>query len=136
MKITPPNPLINSHQNYKEKIIKKRPNLELDEEATEGNTLLRFHGTTLSCKLSEKLSHCGEGSCVVCSISLGGFKISFSGKGPLSSKGFGQRFGDGLYFTSCSSKANDYGANTEKYLGVGIRSVLICQVVAGIKIKK
>ena len=48
----------------------------------------------------------------------------------------GQRFGDGLYFTATSSKANDYSEKTEEHIGNGMRSILVCSVVAGNVLKK
>ena len=47
LQIIPPPSIQESHEKYKQTIINKRPNLKLYKYATQGNTLRRFHGTTL-----------------------------------------------------------------------------------------
>ena len=69
------------------------------------------------------------------------FNLTRSGQGPLAFNGVGQRFGKGLYFSSASSKSNDYAAGSERCAhGVGsgahagataTRCVFLCKVVEG-----
>eukprot|EP01091_Cochliopodium_minus_P004550 TRINITY_DN1443_c0_g1_i1.p1 TRINITY_DN1443_c0_g1~~TRINITY_DN1443_c0_g1_i1.p1 ORF type:complete len:492 (+),score=101.08 TRINITY_DN1443_c0_g1_i1:210-1478(+) len=120
-----------THEDYKKKVINNNPNLKLFNKATPGNTVRRFHGTQLACKLHLTESLCSNTNCLMCSICEKGFLLKYSGTGPLKSNNIGQRFGDGIYFTSCSSKAHDYSSNTEQYLGVGVRALLLCYVVVG-----
>lgn len=130
LKITPPTTLSQKFENYKQKVIQKRPNLKLFANASAGNTVRRFHGITLACSLHQTLSVCSNSNCVVCSISQKGFLMSYTGYCPSLAMKFGPG-GDKLYFTAISSKANDYGKNTENFLGKGMRCVFLCYVVAG-----
>lgn len=51
--------------------------------------------------------------CAVCNICTHGFKVSCAGRTAQRAK-FDLRFGEGLYFSSVSGKANDYAELSEK----------------------
>jgi len=103
-------------------MVAHRPNL------AQGNLVSKYHGTTLACSLHTTKQTCFLGTCNVCGILRNGFQISRVGTGPL---GPFLRFGNGIYFTSVSSKAHDYSHNTTAYLGQGIRCMILCDIVAG-----
>ena len=110
------------HEQYKKDICNKKMHLK------NGNTIREFHGTTLSCELHITQEPCLNSTCNVCGILKSGFLIDKIGGGAL---GGWMRFGKGFYFTGTSSKAHDYSVNTEKYLGKGMRAVIVVDVVAG-----
>lgn len=57
---------------------------------------------------------CGEKSCSVCNICTKGFKLmGYLGR-TAKLTNVQLRYGDGLYFSSVSGKANDYAAPSEK----------------------
>ncbi|CAN0094444.1 unnamed protein product, partial [Ectocarpus sp. 13 AM-2016] len=74
-----------------------------------GNVVQRFHGT--SCRSTcnfiidpKKASPCGLQACKLCNICLRGFKLGKASR----------RFGQGVYFSTKSAKANGYAQGTEK----------------------
>jgi hypothetical protein len=70
---------------------------------------------------------CSHQDCAVCGILRYSFKLSKSG----THISF-LRFGRGIYFSSTSSKANDYNQGSERiYNGNRYRVVLLCHVVLG-----
>lgn len=56
---------------------------------------------------------CSESTCNVCNICTQGFRLAHSGQ-TAQRTGLNLRFGNGLYFSSVSGKANDYAAGSEK----------------------
>jgi len=64
-----------------------------------GNQQRRFHATKLAC--TSNGTPCKDSNCYVCSIIQTGFKTSKAGSGG--------RFGAGIYCSSTSSKAYQYG---------------------------
>lgn len=82
------------------------------------NVCRRWHGTRIKCDFKGK--PCGNMDCALCNISTVGFKLNFTGTGPLS-KSF-KRFGDGIYTARNSSKSSDYA--TEKIM-------FLCKVAIG-----
>ncbi|CAM9759190.1 unnamed protein product [Laminaria digitata] len=100
------------------------------------NTRRRFHGT--SCSQSCDFyagSVCLSQDCCLCNICLRGFEIEGCvGR----SRAKGSRlnwlqYGQGLYFSSSSGKANDFAASTEKRAGNGRtrRCMFVVNVAAG-----
>ncbi|KAF0904649.1 hypothetical protein E2562_036022 [Oryza meyeriana var. granulata] len=96
----------------------------------DGNELLRFHATTLSCSLGagNSSSLCTSGSCSVCRIIRHGFSATREVKD-----------GVGVFTTSTSKRAlegiqeTDAGAGDEaEAANAGVRkALLVCRVVAG-----
>ncbi|CAN6206902.1 unnamed protein product [Urochloa humidicola] len=97
----------------------------------DGNELLQFHGTTVSCSLGAGGSHsvCGSGDCSVCRIIRHGFSAARESRDG----------GGGVFTTSTSKRAleclegvtgggGEAGAGT----GGGVRNALIvCRAIAG-----
>ncbi|CBN75172.1 conserved unknown protein [Ectocarpus siliculosus] len=87
------------------------------EEAT-NNTRRRFHGTSCSdaCRFFMDLrgGPCGRPDCNVCSICTHGFRLRGSVGRTAQRTNMNLRYGEGLYFSSVSGKANDYAAQSEK----------------------
>lgn len=97
-----------------------------------GNELLRFHGTTVKCRLGESTaqgvngafsSPCSDPGCSLCRILKTGFKTSKCRVEKF------QRFGRGIYCSATSSKANDYVRCLEQ--SAPNSSSPRCKVVAG-----
>lgn len=67
---------------------------------------------------------CADGQCAVCGIAGQSLKLS------LSTTRFPGRFGVGLYFSSVSSKSNDYAApqNSAK---PSYRAIFLCSIAVG-----
>lgn len=110
---------------YKQHIIAKRPHLAQKGHGsgTAGNTHRRFHGTKLGCGISpSNAATCGGTGCSVCSILKSGFLVRYA----QSNISFG-RFGCGLYFSSTSSKANDYTSPNS----LGYKAMFVTHVVVG-----
>jgi len=83
-----------------------------------------WHGTALQCDLfKNNFSPCHSPNCAVCNIVENNFILSRA----QSNINFA-RFGNGIYFSPCSSKSHDYNGNSEKN---GIRAMLLCQVIIG-----
>ena len=57
---------------------------------------------------------CGSKDCNVCSICLWGFKLKEELGRTAKAKNFDLRYGEGVYFSSVSGKANDYAENSQK----------------------
>ncbi|KAL4282156.1 hypothetical protein GQ457_03G038200 [Hibiscus cannabinus] len=88
--------------------------------AADGNELLRFHCTTLSCSLGARASSCLCGSvpgCGVCTI----IKQGFQNKGGGTAADF-----KGVCTTASSGKAHDSLKGRD-----GRRAMLVCRVIAG-----
>jgi len=97
-----------------------------------GNEQRRFHGpNSMKCNLGlqNNTTLCNDNSCAVCGIIRQGFL-----KSKISRHKF-QRFGPGFYFTSTSSKSNDYNGGTNTGLGGNYKAMFVCKVICG-KVKK
>ncbi|CAM9541807.1 unnamed protein product [Pylaiella littoralis] len=106
-------------------------------EKVVNNTRRRFHGTACSqsCMFFVDLKGgpCGRPDCNVCQICTHGFKIRGNVGGTARRTAVGLRYGEGLYFSSVSGKANDYARFSEK---AGAREkkwrcMFICNVAVG-----
>ena len=81
-------------------------------------------------------SPCDSASCRVCSICSGSFDIGRAGSGRLTSTAGGGvlRYGRGVYFSSVSSKSDDYsggGVASAVSEPGALRSMFMCKVAAG-----
>lgn len=103
----------------KSKTTKKNPRCSAD-----GNELLRFHSTMLSCSLglNGSTSLCISGQCTVCEIIRNGFKLKNSESG----------HENGIRTTATSGRAHDKAEeradSEEKKMQ---RAMLVCRVIAG-----
>ncbi|KAL5200210.1 hypothetical protein ABZP36_021413 [Zizania latifolia] len=106
------------------KLPKKHPRCLAD-----GNELLRFHGTTLSCSLGagDSSSLCTSGTCSVCRIIRHGFSATREVKD-----------GVGVFTTSTSKRALECiqetaaGDGSEAGEAAGVKkALLVCRVIAG-----
>jgi len=91
------------------------------------NEQLLFHGTNRYCQLAEdgrRLRLCDLPACHLCCIVRNSFDINKCGI-----KNKFRRFGTGIYFTSCSSKADDYTLNGDE--SSRYRVLLVSRVVVG-----
>jgi len=131
LKINPSQHLLSRYLKYREQVIADEPSLKDKGKglAGPGNEHRRFHGTSgMTCQLGltpKNTTLCNGSSCNVCQITKTGLKLSKSG----SQHAFG-RFGAGIYFSSTSSKSNDYNANTAHVLG-GAKSMFLFKVIVG-----
>lgn len=57
---------------------------------------------------------CGLSCCSVCNICMRGFKLEKNVGRTARARNFKLRYGEGVYFSSVSGKANDYAQLTEK----------------------
>ncbi|RIB04892.1 hypothetical protein C2G38_645383 [Gigaspora rosea] len=87
---------------------------------TAGNEQRRFHGTSVSCRIGETGQLCSSNACAVCCIIKNGYKI-------FETTNF-QRYGRGLYFSSISSKSDDYVKNNS---GLNYRVMFLNRVIVG-----
>ncbi|EGC29757.1 hypothetical protein DICPUDRAFT_158622 [Dictyostelium purpureum] len=82
---------------------------------TPGNEKRRFHGTKIQCSLgiNGNTNICTSSTCAVCRIIETSFILPVH-----SNKSHFLRFGPGIYFSSVSSKSNDYTnvLNGNKYM--------------------
>jgi len=67
---------------------------------------------------------CQNNDCAVCGIIRNGFLLSFI-------RNRYQRFGRGFYFSSTTSKSNDYNHETSGGLGNRYKSMFLCKVLCG-----
>ncbi|CAM9709379.1 unnamed protein product, partial [Laminaria digitata] len=94
----------------------------------------RFHGTSCSdaCTFFVNLrgGPCGEPTCNVCNICTKGFKLDDNTGATARRLNFPLRYGDGLYFSSVSGKANDYAEQSEKTspAGKAVRCMFMADV--------
>ncbi|KAH8813849.1 hypothetical protein DL96DRAFT_1757948 [Flagelloscypha sp. PMI_526] len=95
-----------------------------------GNTTYLFHGTRVMCQIGYQSNYnqtCADSRCSLCCIIRYSFSLDFAG----SATQF-KRFGNGLYFSSISSKCDDYvrvprsGNRTDS-----LRVLIIANVVLG-----
>ncbi|KAG1743470.1 ADP-ribosylation [Suillus lakei] len=92
-----------------------------------GNEKLLFHGTNRACLLGESPRHvssCNLNECYLCSILRVSFDVNKCG----TKNGF-RRFGQGIYTTACSSKADDYSCNLSR--DARLHTMLVNRVVVG-----
>lgn len=118
-RILSPEQSLEKYSSYLLKVAKKRGLANVEE--------LLFHGTSRSCRLGETKSNvqlCTMPECYLCCIIRESFHIDKSG----TSHSF-QRFGKGIYTTSCSSKADSYFRDVSE--GSPFRMVLVNRVVVG-----
>ncbi|CAB1105918.1 unnamed protein product [Ectocarpus sp. CCAP 1310/34] len=97
------------------------------------NPRRQFHGTSCNEKCNfivnpQREAPCGLSSCSVCSICMQGFKIKDNVGTTARRTGFSLRYGEGVYFSSVSGKANDYARFSQKTAPDGRR--LRCMFVA------
>ncbi|CAM9699673.1 unnamed protein product [Scytosiphon promiscuus] len=106
--------------------------------ATMTNPRRRFHGTSCSdaCRFFVDLrgGPCGVPHCNVCSICTHGFKLKGSVGRTAQRTNVNLRYGEGLYFSSVSGKANDYAAASEKEGARGKK--WRCMFVANVSVGK
>jgi len=100
-----------------------------------GNVVRRFHGTSLGANcnfaVAAKVPPCDGRDCSLCSICSKSFSLDKAGSGT-SKNTFSNRYGDGMYFSATSSKANDYAADSERQIGEqNVRVMLLCRVACG-----
>ena len=109
---------------------------ELRERRGEESVVERvFHGTTANCDFGlapdvngSTCTPCQHADCALCNICCTGFQATrLRGNAR-----FPGRYGSGLYFSSTSSKSNDYAKGVERVVdGRRLRGVLVCDVAAG-----
>ncbi|CAG8590004.1 8407_t:CDS:2 [Dentiscutata erythropus] len=89
-----------------------------------GNECKLFHGTKTTCTVGfENGGLCIEKSCSICCIIREGYKLDCARYG---------LFGKGIYFSTTSSKCDNFNANLlEKYNGVNYKVMLLNNVVLG-----
>ncbi|CBJ32324.1 conserved unknown protein [Ectocarpus siliculosus] len=103
-----------------------------------GNLCQRFHGTSCNegCNFMVDpqggQAPCGKSSCSVCNICKLGFKLGANVAGTARATGFPLRYGEGVYLTSVSGKANDYASRSAKKIGND--SELRCMFVANVAV--
>jgi len=95
-----------------------------------GNSRRRWHGTVRACKLGEDSDEdtlCMEPACSLCCIIRSSFQLAKFGQ----RTNFG-RFGQGIYTSATSSKANDYVAQalgtSAKYKAILLNNVVMGKV--------
>ncbi|KAK0480148.1 hypothetical protein IW261DRAFT_116938 [Armillaria novae-zelandiae] len=118
-RILSPEQSLENYSSYLLRVAKKRGLANVEE--------LLFHGTSRSCRLGETKSNiqlCTMPECFLCCIIRESFHVDKSG----TSHSF-QRFGKGIYTTSCSSKADSYFRDVSE--GSPFRMVLVNRVVVG-----
>ena len=123
LKVHAPSQMHQRFKNYQSAIHTKRGRGCIFGSGSEGNTHRRFHGTKLNCDLglsSGNYRTCSNSSCVVCSILNNGFLLQHA----QSNISFG-RFGRGLYFSSCSSKSDDYCRGSSNVYAMFVAHVVV-----------
>ncbi|KAN0074498.1 hypothetical protein V8E55_011910 [Tylopilus felleus] len=92
-----------------------------------GNEKFLFHGTNRACMLGESVSTvllCCRKTCSLCSILRTSLAVSKCG-----TKNAFKRYGNGIYLTPCSSKADEYVSSISH--SASLRVMLINRVVVG-----
>ena len=87
-----------------------------------------YHGSRLDCKIYDYSGLCSSDSCGICGITRKGFDPSRI------SQTAWQRFGQGFYFATNSSKAHDYPVRNKNPEQI-IRGTFLCDVAPGKKWK-
>ncbi|KAF5367731.1 hypothetical protein D9758_009882 [Tetrapyrgos nigripes] len=105
---------------------------QLSNYRRRANEQLLFHGTSQLCPLGKNPSAppdvCSLRSCSLCSIIKNSFEIRRCG-----TRHNFRRFGNGIYVTSCSSKADDYFSSP---LRSNFRVLLVNRVIVGKPLKR
>jgi len=96
----------------------------------------RWHGTALgqycSFGVDPNQPPCAYPECSVCNIFAQSFDLSRAGSSATGGRRMQLRYGDGLYFSKCSSKSNDYAALSERNrTGRAYRVMFLCKVTLG-----
>ncbi|KII89718.1 hypothetical protein PLICRDRAFT_697580 [Plicaturopsis crispa FD-325 SS-3] len=108
-------------------LVETSPSLKRSPSLSPGNECLLFHGTSRACLLGDSIDNirpCALTECFLCCIIRNSFDIEKCG-----SKHKFRRFGNGIYTTSCSSKADDYLEDLAKT--PRFRVLLVNRVVVG-----
>jgi len=98
-----------------------------------GNQQRRFHGTSAKCAIGlapNNTNFCPETNCSVCGIIRTSFKKSFA-RSRAGTRTAWERFGDGIYFSSTSSKSDDYGGGGLIYNSAVFKTMFLCKVIVG-----
>ncbi|RGB33356.1 hypothetical protein C1646_654462 [Rhizophagus diaphanus] len=134
-KIFPEKQIISRYNNYRDYIenlrrLEGRPFPKGDGRVmTKGNEQRRFHGTRMKCLLGIQTDMlCPDMNCAVCRIITEGYKLIYA----KTSRFKYQKFGDGIYFSSTSSKSDDFNKKSMKYYnGVNYKVMFLNKVVVG-----
>ncbi|GBC08148.1 hypothetical protein RclHR1_07930005 [Rhizophagus clarus] len=134
-KIFPNEQIISRYNNYRDSIeslrrLEGRPFPKGNGRVmTKGNEQRRFHGTRMKCLLGiETDTLCSDMTCAVCRIITEGYKLMYA----KTSRFKYQRFGDGIYFSSTSSKSDDFNRESLKnHNGVNYKVMFLNKVVVG-----
>jgi hypothetical protein len=72
------------------------------------------------------------GGCAVCCVCRTGFELRLAGTGAAGGRVRPLRYGQGLYFSSTSSKSDDYAAGSERAGpgGTRLRCMFLCKVTS------
>jgi len=100
----------------------------------EGNELRRFHGTQRECNVGDNGNKdmCASPTCPLCCIMKTSFDITKTAAGTF------MRYGNGIYTSATSSKADSYSKNIGKNIGksaTNLKAMLLTKVAAG-EVKK
>ena len=119
--------LVEAYEDYKEKVIKMRPNSKAVQKGWgsggPGNEQRRFHGTAMTCGFAG--GHiCNSSSCAMCRIIETGFKVSKASSGGL--------YGAGTYSSSQPDKSDVYNHGSKDAFGKGTKCMFLCSVVIGV----
>ncbi|RIA79234.1 hypothetical protein C1645_841192 [Glomus cerebriforme] len=123
----------NEYQDYIENLrrLEGRPFPKGDggRTMTKGNEQRRFHGTRMKCLLGIKTDTlCSNVACAVCRIITEGYKLIYA----KTSRFKYQKFGDGIYFSSTSSKSDDFNRDSLKhYNGAKYKVMFLNKVIVG-----
>lgn len=94
-----------------------------------------FHGTQSLCDfgIDASASPCTQEGCALCNLCCLGFRTVFSAPRGGDGRQAFERFGRGIYFSSTSSKSDDYSARGQRRAlsGHRLRVMLLCDVAAG-----
>ncbi|KZT01033.1 ADP-ribosylation [Laetiporus sulphureus 93-53] len=122
---------IYSDKDHNEHFCRYRLSVERKRGLDDGNSKRRWHGTVRTCQLGDNenlnLRMCNDDECSLCCIIRSSFRLAKFG----AKTNFG-RFGEGIYTSATSSKANDYN---DELGGSPYRTMLLNDVVIGKTIK-
>lgn len=118
-----------------------RDQLGVDAFGKPGGEVRRFHGTSQipECAFGSSVQcpPCPNSSCALCNICHDTFVLNLAGTSSHGGRRMELRYGKGLYFSSCSSKSNDYAVNTERpspRINKKLRVMFLCKVALGDRI--
>jgi len=121
---------IYSRRDLRDQFEQYKLKLERKTDIDGGNTKRRWHGTVRACNLGDDDAQdelCADTQCSLCHIIQSSFQVAKFGQ----RTNFG-RFGEGIYTSATSSKANDYVASLSS---MTTRAMLLNYVVMGKAIK-